>query len=106
MVGIRDEALLLSALARPQNLAVYDEPDLAALAASYAFGISSNHPFMDGNKRTAWVVAETFLSKNGHELFADDGDALTMMLALADGSIAEAEFALWLRNYIRPITVS
>src|SRR5215212_4775766 len=70
--GIRDEGLLLSALARPQNLSVYGDPppDLAALAASYAFGIARNHPFIDGNKRVALVAARTFLLINGVDLVA------------------------------------
>ena len=69
---VRDLSLLLSALARPQNLAAYGNPDIADLAASYAVGIARNHAFLDGNKRTAWVVAETFLLKNGYKLIASD----------------------------------
>lgn len=103
LAGVRDTSLLLSALARPQHLEAYGSPDVADLAASYAVGIARNHPFLDGNKRTAWVVAETFLLKNGYELTANDRDGVTTMLAVADGTMAEAEFALWLRTYIRPI---
>jgi len=103
LAGVRDLPLLLSALARPQNREAYGEPDLADLAAAYAFGIARNHPFLDGNKRTAWVVAEVFLLKNGYELIANDRDGITTMLAVADGSISEPEFALWLRTYIRPL---
>jgi death-on-curing protein len=101
--GVRDMPLLQSALARPQNLAAYGSPDVADLAASYAVGIARNHAFLDGNKRTAWVVAETFLLKNGYELIARDEDGVTAMLAVADGSMAEQEFAIWLRTYIRQL---
>ncbi|MGA2207526.1 MAG: type II toxin-antitoxin system death-on-curing family toxin [Terracidiphilus sp.] len=103
LAGVRDLALLLSALARPQNLAAYGNPDIADLAAAYAVGIARNHAFLDGNKRTAWVAAETFLLKNGYELMARDQDAVTTMLAVADGTMPEPEFAVWLRTYIRPL---
>ncbi len=103
LAGVRDLALLLSALARPQNLAAYGSPDVADLAASYAVGVARNHAFLDGNKRTAWVVAETFLLKNGYELIARDQDGVTTMLAVAEGTMPEQEFALWLRTYIRPL---
>jgi len=99
---MREESLLLSALARPQNLAAYGNPDIADLAAAYAFGIARNHPFRDGNKRAAWVVAEIFLLKNGYELFSSDRDGVMAMLAVADGSMTEADFAAWLRSNIRP----
>ena len=102
MGGIRDLALLQSALARPQHRAAYEEPDAADLAAAYGVGIARNHPFLDGNKRTAWVVAETFLLKNGYQLTANNRDGVTTMLAVADGSMAEAEFAAWLRANIKP----
>ena len=71
-VGIRDLGLLQSALARPQHLVAYGKPDVAALAAAYGYGIARNHPFMDGNKRTAFTVTELFLTLNGYELLADD----------------------------------
>ena len=100
---MRDLPLLQSALARPQNLAAYGNPDIADVAASYTIGIARNHAFLDGNKRTAWVVAETFLLKNGYELIARDEDGVTAMLAVADGSMPEQEFAIWLRTYIRPL---
>lgn len=103
LAGMRDLPLLQSALGRPQNLAAYGDPDIADLAASYAIGIARNHAFLDGNKRTAWVVAETFLLKNGYELIARDQDGVTTMLAVADGSMPEQEFAIWLRTYIRPL---
>lgn len=105
LAGIRDLSLLLSALARPQHLEAYGNPDVADLGAAYAVGIARNHPFLDGNKRTAWVVAETFLLKNGYELIASDRDGVTTMLAVADGTMSEPEFALWLRTYIRPTTM-
>lgn len=98
--GTRDEGGLLSALARPQNLAAYGEPDAAALAAAYAFGICRNHPFVDGNKRTAWVLARLFLAKNGRELVFQDADATVRVLALAASELSEDEFAEWLRERI------
>ncbi len=101
--GVRDETLLDSALAKPQQLYVHGDrpPDLAALAASLAFGVARNHPFVDGNKRTAAVVCETFIVLNGGKLHADNVELYPMYLALAEGSIAEAEFATWLRQRIR-----
>jgi len=104
LAGVRHLPLLESALARPQNLEAYGNPDVADLAAAYAVGIARNHPFLDGNKRTAWVVAETFLLKNGYELIASDRDGVTTMLAVADGSMPESEFAAWLRANIQPRT--
>lgn len=98
--GIRDEGLLESALARPLNLAAYGEPDLALLAASYAFGIARNHPFVDGNKRTALVVALLFLEKNRVRLKAKDAELLAVFLDLAAGEITEEELAAWLRERI------
>ncbi|MFZ0301968.1 MAG: type II toxin-antitoxin system death-on-curing family toxin [Terracidiphilus sp.] len=103
MAGLRDEALLLSALARPQNLVAYGEPDIADLAASYAVGIARNHPFLDGNKRTALTVAVgVFLPLNGYELAAPDAETVRTMLAVAEGSMPEPDFAAWLRNNVRP----
>ena len=101
LAGVRDEPLLLSALARPRNLAAYGKPDLADLAAAYAIGIARNHAFFDGNKRTAWVVAEVFLLKNGQELMASDRDGVEVMFAVAAGSISEAELAAWIRKWIK-----
>ena len=101
--GIRDLALLQSALGRPENLEAYGHPDAADLAAVYAFGIARNHPFIDGNKRTAWVVAETFLLKNGYELIAGDRESLPIILSVADGSTTEGEFAAWLRANLHPL---
>lgn len=102
LAGVRDPSLLLSALARPRNLAAYGDPDLADLAAAYATGIARNHAFLDGNKRTAWVVAEVFLLKNGYELTASDGDGVRVMLAVADGSMPEVKLAAWIREWMRP----
>jgi death-on-curing protein len=98
--GVRDRGLLESALARPQNLVAYGDPDLADLAVAYAAGIARNHPFVDGNKRTAWVVAETFVELNGREIDVDDASLYPEMLALAEGRIEEKEFAAWLRPRI------
>jgi death-on-curing protein len=96
--GVRDEGLLDSALARPQNRFAYDETaDLPTLAAAYAFGLARNHPFIDGNKRTAFVAAEMFLDLNGVILTASDGDCVLTMLRLAAGEIEEDAFAAWLR---------
>ena len=97
--GVRDPGLLASALARPLNLAAYDgDADAAALAAAYGFGIARNHPFIDGNKRTAFVCTELFLALNGHQLQAEDANCVSTMLALAAGDLPESEFAAWLRT--------
>jgi death-on-curing protein len=101
IAGIRDEGLLSSALARPRNLEAYgDKPNVAELAASYAFGIARNHAFLDGNKRTAFVVMELFLNLNGRELNADDADCITTMLALAAGDLSEKSLVSWLLQHI------
>jgi len=103
--GLRDEGLLLSALARPENLEAYGEKvDLAALAASYAFGIAKNHPFLDGNKRTALVVAVTFLNLNEYDFDASSKETYTMFLGLAEGSISEDDLAVWFRNQLRQLS--
>ncbi len=99
--GLRDRGLLESALARPLNRAAYGEPDIAELAAAYGFGVARNHPFLDGNKRTAYVLTELFLVLNGYELVADDADCLVAMLAVAAGEMDEAAFAGWIRGNIR-----
>ncbi|MGR9015080.1 MAG: type II toxin-antitoxin system death-on-curing family toxin [Gammaproteobacteria bacterium] len=101
-VGIRDRGLLESALFRPQNLIGYGNPDLAALAAAYGFGLARNHPFIDGNKRTAFTVMELFLVLNGQELIADDPSCIVTILKLAEGSLTEAEFADWIRANTNP----
>jgi death-on-curing protein len=99
--GLRDEGALASALARPVNLHAYGESDFFRLAAAYAFGIVRNHPFVDGNKRTAFLAAYVFLSINGHELEADEVSAATATLALAADEIGEDEFGAWLRANTR-----
>jgi len=96
--GVRDDRLLESAMARPRNLAAYGEPDVADLAAAYAFGIARNHPFVDGNKRTAAVVGETFLMLNGRRLGVSDAELVVAFLALAAGELAEDEMADWFRS--------
>jgi death on curing protein len=97
--GIRDRGLFDSAMARAPNLAHYGEPDVAALAAAYGCGLARNHPFVDGNKRTAFVAVELFLACNGHDLTADDADCVLTMLGVADGSLDEALFADWIRRH-------
>jgi death-on-curing protein len=101
--GVRDEGLLDSALARPQQLHAYGDPapDLSDLAASLACGLARNHPFLDGNKRTAAVACETFLELNGATLDADDLELYPVYLALAEGKLSEQDFAAWLRGRVR-----
>ncbi len=99
--GVRDEGLLESALARPQNLAAYGYPDLADLAAAYGAGLAQNHPFVDGNKRAAFLSVGLFLAMNGHRLVASQLDATQIMLALAAGDLAEAALADWIRRHLR-----
>lgn len=96
--GTRDAGALESALARPQNLALYGEPDAAALAATLAFGIARNHPFVDGNKRSAWVGARLFLRLNEVLIAFDKSEATIMMQQLAAGELTEDEVAAWLRD--------
>jgi death-on-curing protein len=98
--GLRDKGFLSSALARPQNLFFYSspKPDEAALAASYAYGIVKNHPFIDGNKRTAYVVCRTFLKLNGRDIEASDLDKYHTFVSLTDGSLSEEHFAEWIRS--------
>lgn len=101
-IGLRDEGLFDSALARPQQLATYGEPDVADLAAAYAFGLVRNHPFIDGNKRTGFVAAQLFLRLNGHRINAPHADCVLTTLALAASDIDEAAFAAWLRRHLQP----
>jgi death-on-curing protein len=97
--GIRDEGGFASAMARPQNLAAYTaDADAAALAAAYAYGLARNHPFADGNKRTALVVSELFLALNGRVLTATDAECVQTFLALAAGEMTEAALAAWMRQ--------
>jgi death-on-curing protein len=100
--GLRDEGLFESALARPLNLAAYGQPDLAELAAAYGVGLAKNHPFVDGNKRVAFLAVGLFLAINGHRLVASQSEATLTMLAVAAGSLDEAAFAAWLRGHSRP----
>lgn len=99
-VGLRDGGALESAMARPRNCWEYGEDDRAVLAAAYAFGIARNHPFEDGNKRTAWIVARAFLMLNGVAFAAAPQDVIDMVLALAAGELTEAELADWFRGHI------
>lgn len=96
--GIRDEGLLDSALARPQNIHSYGNTDLFTLAAAYITGIIRNHPFIDGNKRTAFMTGYVFLSRNGKELIADEAEATQIMLALASTKVSEEDFAIWIKK--------
>jgi len=101
--GVRDEGLLESALARPKQLLAYGDPppDLCDLAAALAHGLARNHPFVDGNKRTAHVAYRTFLALNGVELDATDEEKYVTMIALAEGKLSERDFAAWLRVHAR-----
>ena len=100
--GTRDMGLFESALTRAENLAHYGAHDVADLAAAYGCGIARNHPFIDGNKRTAFVAVELFLLLNDHELQAEDADCVLTMLAVAAGTLDEAAFAQWLREHTQP----
>ncbi len=97
---VPDRSMLESALARPVNRWAYGADDPAVLAAAYAFGIARNHPFVDGNKRTAWVSARLFLALNAHRLTFEPADAIRTVLALAAGELSEEELADWFRERI------
>lgn len=97
--GLRDVALLESALAKPLNQAAYGEPDACTLAAAYSYGIARNHAFIDGNKRTAFVAVELFLRLNAWQLTASDAECVLTMVAVAAGDLTESEFADWLRAH-------
>jgi len=97
--GIRDDGLLESALARPLNLDAYGRPDFPDLAASYAVSLAKNHPFVDGNKRAAFLATGLFLHLNGYRLLVSQADATLTMFAVAAGEMDEASFADWLRRY-------
>jgi death on curing protein len=99
-VGVRDAGLLDSALARPVNRWTYGDDDPANMAAAYAFGLARNHPFVDGNKRTAWVLARLYLAINNHELHFEKEDATQTMIALASGELTEEEMADWFRTHL------
>ena len=100
--GLRDEGLLDSALARPINLALYEQPDVASLAASYGVGLAKNHAFVDGNKRSAFLAAGLFLMLNGVRLQVTQAEATLTMLDVAAGDIDEAAFGEWVRAHIQP----
>lgn len=100
--NLRDEGLLESALARPQQLERYGDPDLADLAAAYGVGLARNHPFVDGNKRAAFLAVGIFLALNGHRLAATQAEATLTMFGVASGDIDEAAFAAWLRAHVEP----
>ena len=97
--GIRDAGLLDSALARPLNRAAYGRPDAAELAAAYAYGLARNHPFVDGNKRVAFIALELFLALNGYRLAIDDVNCAMCMLAVAAGTMKETALADWTRRH-------
>jgi len=99
--GVRDQGLLDSALARPQQVFAYGKPTLPELAAAYASGIIKNHPFLDGNKRTGFMLGAGFLELNGREFFASEADAVIRTLALAAGEMSEAAYAEWLEHNSR-----
>ena len=98
--GVRDAGLLDSAMARAQNLSAYGDPDAASLAAAYAYGIARNRPFIDGNKRTAAVISETFLVVNRFSLMTSDAELVVAFLALAAGELSEDELADWFRTQL------
>ena len=100
--GLRDRGLLESAIARPQHLYAYGEPTIFDMAAAYAGGIVKNHPFLDGNKRTGFMTAYTFLRRNGMHLRAAQADAVQSVLALASSEMTEEQFARWLEANSRP----
>jgi death on curing protein len=101
LAGVRDEGLLDSALAKPQNKFAYGKPSLAEMAASYAAGIILNHPFLDGNKRAGFMIAAAFLELNGLEFFAEEAEVVEQTLALAAGDIDESKYARWLKERSR-----
>ncbi|WP_341889009.1 type II toxin-antitoxin system death-on-curing family toxin [Variovorax sp. YR752] len=100
--GLRDEGLLQSALARPLHLVAYGQPDIADLAAAYGIGLAKNHPFVDGNKRAAFLAVGLFLALNGQRLVATQTEATLVMLDVAASGIDESGFALWIRDHLVP----
>jgi death on curing protein len=98
--GVRDSALLESAMGRARNRFAYGESDIFGLAATYADGVVNNHPFIDGNKRTGFVIAILFLELNGRRFTASEAEAVIMTVGLADKSIAVEQFAQWLRDNV------
>jgi death-on-curing protein len=102
LAGVRDRNALASALARPRNLVAYAEPDIADLAAAYAYGIIRNHPFADGNKRTGYALALVFLLDNGFVFTGTDIDSVQVILSVAAGTTTEADLADWFRTHLQP----
>jgi death-on-curing protein len=102
--GVRDEGLLDSALARPKQLFSYGDPDIGGLAAAYAFAIAKTHPFVDGNKRAAFMAAYVFLVRNGYRPSMSEAEAVVMMSGVASGEISEDELAVWFANNVQPQT--
>jgi death-on-curing protein len=100
---LRDAGLLESALARPEQLANYASPDVADIAAAYAFGLAKNHPFVDGNKRTAFLALGLSLRLNGYRLTASQPDATQTILLLAAGELSEQALATWIRGQMAPL---
>ena len=96
MAGIRDENLLESALSKPRNLFAYEQPTMADVAASYADGVVKNHPFLDGNKRTGFILAAAFLERSGYRFSASEAEVVVQTLGLAAGEVSEAEYGAWL----------
>lgn len=103
-LGIRDEGLLESALARPLNRANYGEPDIGELAALYGIAIVRNHPFIDGNKRTGYVALETFIYLNGGRFPVSDAEAVVMTLAMASGELTDDEYITWVRENVETVS--
>lgn len=101
--GIRDQGLLESALARPLTLEAYDEPDVFDLAACYGWGLARNHPFIDGNKRTAFTICIAFLRLHGQQVIAPREELLSIFLGVATGEVAEASLSHWLRAHCVPL---
>jgi death-on-curing protein len=95
--GLRDDNMLESALAKPRQLFAYGKPTMSDLAASYVFGVVKNHPFIDGNKRTGFMLGAGFLERNGYQFHASEAEAAVRTLALAAGEMTEAEYAAWLK---------
>lgn len=98
LAGVRDSGMLDSALSRPENKAAYEDAELSELAAAYAFGLARNHPFADGNKRSALIAIEVFLLLNSYELIASESDCVITILSLADGHLDEEQLAVWIRE--------
>jgi death-on-curing protein len=100
--GLRDETMLQSALARPLHLVSYGSPDVADLAAAYGVGLAKNHPFVDGNKRAAFLSVGLFLALNGQRLVAPQAEATLVMFDVAAGAMDESSFASWIRGHMAP----